>query len=52
MARNHNLLFLYQTFVACLALTLASIGFATAWALFLIQEPKDRKGPAFNLKEL
>ena len=52
MARNPSLLFLYQTFVACLALTLASIGFATAWAIFLLQEPKDSKRPGFNLREL
>ncbi len=52
MARNLNLLFLYQTFVAFLALTFVSIGFATAWAIFLLQEPRDRKGPGFNLKEL
>ncbi|HEY5983616.1 MAG TPA: hypothetical protein VIU38_09100 [Anaerolineales bacterium] len=52
MLRNPNLLFLNQTFVACLALTFVSIGFATAWAIFLLEEPENRKRPGFNLKEL
>ncbi len=52
MARNQHTLFRYQAFVAFWMLTLVSIGFVTAWALFYLQEPRDERRPGINLKEL
>ena len=52
MIRNPNILFVYQTFAAFLALILASVGFATVWILFYLQDSGDRRGPGINLREL
>lgn len=52
MVRNPSILFLYQAFAAFLALTLASVGFVTAWMLFFLQGSAERRGPGINLREL
>ncbi len=52
MVRNQNILFLYQMFVAFLTVTLASVGFVTAWTFFYLQDSGDRRRPGINLKEL
>lgn len=52
MARNPNSLFLYQALIAFWILTFVSMGFVFVWALFYLQEPKDRKRPGINLKEI
>ena len=52
MSRNPNLLLLYQTLVAFLAMAFLAMSIATAWTLFYLQEPRDRRGPGINLKEL
>lgn len=52
MRQNPTFLFLYPTLVAFLALTFVSIGFATAWALFCVQEFGGSKRPGLNLREL
>ncbi len=52
MARNPNILFIYQAFVAFLALIFASVGFVTAWMLFYLQGSGERRGPGINLREL
>ncbi len=52
MMRNPDTLFLYQTLVAFLALTFASVGLATAWMLFSLQGSGGRRGPGINLREI
>ncbi len=52
MVRNPNILFLYQAFLAFLAVTLASVGFVTAWMLLYLQGSGERRGPGINLREL
>lgn len=52
MVRNPNILLVYQTFAAFLALTLASVGFATVWIMFYLQGSGDRRGLGINLREL
>ncbi len=52
MVRNPNILFLYQTFVAFLALIFASVSFVTVSMLFYLQGSGDRRAPAINLREL
>jgi len=52
MRQNPTLLFLYQTLVAFLGLTIVSVGLATAWALFSLQELAGGKRPGLNLREL
>jgi hypothetical protein len=52
MDHNYHSLFLYQTIVALWTLTFVSIGFVITWTLIQFQEPKDRKRPGINIKEL
>ncbi len=52
MARNPNILLLYQAFVAFLSLALASLGFAMAWTFLYLQDSRDRSRPGINVREL
>jgi hypothetical protein len=50
--RNSNILILYKTFVAFLALALAIVGFVTAWTFFHLQDSADSRAPGINLREI
>jgi hypothetical protein len=55
MARNLNVLFLFQMSVAFWMLLFVSVGFVAVcavWALFYLQESRDRKRPGISLREL
>ncbi len=52
MVRNPNILFLYQTFAAFVALVFASVGFVMAWMLLYMQSTGGGRGPGINLREL
>ena len=52
MARNPNVLFLYQAFVAFCIVTFVSMGLVTALALFYLQESRDSRRPGIDLKKL
>ena len=52
MARNMNILFLYQILVVLWMSACVSVYIALGFALFNLEEPSERKRPGINLKAL
>jgi hypothetical protein len=52
MARNMNILFLYQILVVLWMSACVSVYIALGFALFNLEEPGERKRPGINLKAL
>jgi hypothetical protein len=52
MSRTSYIPILYQIFLPLWMLTLVSTGFVITWILICLQEPREARRPAFNLKEL
>jgi hypothetical protein len=52
MSPNTKVQYLLQIIVSMWMATFSFMVIALTWALFYLQEPRDRKGPGINLKEL
>jgi hypothetical protein len=52
MPRSPNIQFLYQIILAIWTLTFVSMGLILVWTLINLQEPKNRKRPGINIKEI
>ena len=52
MARNPNTSFFHTIFFTLWLLILLWVGFVTAWTFIYLQDPRESRRPAFNLKEL
>lgn len=51
MARNLNILLLFQIVLVFWTLIIISMGLVLTWAFLNLQEPKVRRRPGINIKE-